>query len=72
MAFPPGGADPLEALGNGEILVFGGLISLLTSAGANLRFPLFLIFCTKSSFVVTFLSPFCHVRNITAAEKFSQ
>ena len=33
-AVPPGGAGPLEVLGSGEILVFGGLISRLTSSGA--------------------------------------
>jgi uncharacterized delta-60 repeat protein len=33
-AFPPGGAGALEVLGNGDILVFGGLISRLTSFGA--------------------------------------
>jgi len=33
-AFPPGGSGPLEVLTNGDILVFGGLVSRLTSSGA--------------------------------------
>jgi len=33
-AVPPGGAGPMEVLGNGDILVFGGLISRLASSGA--------------------------------------
>lgn len=33
-AFPPGGSGPLEVLSNGDILVFGGLVSGLTSSGA--------------------------------------
>lgn len=32
--FPPGGAGPLAVLANGNILVFGGLISSLTNTGA--------------------------------------
>jgi uncharacterized delta-60 repeat protein len=33
-AFPPGGAGALEVLGNGDILVFGGVVSRLTNSGA--------------------------------------